>query len=374
MDTKKLAIKATLIGSVVDFLLGVGKILVGKVFFSQALIVDGIHSLSDLLTDAFVILVTKFSHEAPDKNHPYGHGRFETLGTVVIGVLLMLVACFLAYDNIMRLFTLRIPVVVGWPTIFIAVLSVLSKEVIFRYTFSVGKKIKSKMIIANAWHSRSDAITSALVLVGLGFSYFGYHKVDLFMALVLSGFIAKVGWNFIWDSVKELVDTSLSADKVETIREMIRDIDGVRGLHNLRSRRVGDKAILDVNIEVSPFISVSEGHEIATWVAQTIISKGDNIYDVTVHTDVEDDRVEGAEFLTHEKRLRPLRAEIKLKIESILEADLYNKITKFQVHYVKNDLILDIYFNEDSNDIKEIRRKLSQETLFSQVRCYLELD
>ena len=166
-SNKDLAIKATLIGSVIDLLLGVFKILVGLLFNSYALIVDGIHSLSDLLTDGFVLIVSKYAHEKPDEEHPYGHARFETFGTIVIGILLIIVAIFLAKDNIERFLNNESLVVPGWPTLLIAFISIISKEWIYRYTLKIGKKINSPLIIANAWHSRSDAFTSIIVFISL---------------------------------------------------------------------------------------------------------------------------------------------------------------------------------------------------------------
>ena len=368
---KKKAFKVTLWGSLVDLCLGVAKVLTGSLFHSQALIIDGFHSLSDLLTDGFVLIVSKYSYDHPDEEHPYGHGKFETLGTIVIGVVLMSVAIFLAIDNL-QIFLEDTPRVnPGWPTLIIAAMSIIAKEFTYRFTLKVGNELKSQILIANAWHSRSDAYSSILVFAGLIFSIAGIPKVDLFMAIVLSFFIGKVGWDFIWGSIKELVDTSLDAETRKEIKKVIHSIDGVKGLHNLRSRKVGEKAILDVNIEVSPRISVSEGHEIATWVAYSIKRQVQNIYDVTVHTDVEDDRDNEQDFISYEKELLPLRKEIEHNICDEIGEDSFNKIESIIIHYYKDKIGLDIYCCKDTTlDVEDIKIKILKNELVKAVKFY----
>ncbi|MFT6632926.1 MAG: cation diffusion facilitator family transporter [Bacteriovoracaceae bacterium] len=371
---KKKAFKVTLWGSLIDLCLGVAKIVTGSIFHSQALIIDGFHSLSDLLTDGFVLIVSKYSYDHPDEEHPYGHGKFETLGTVVIGVVLMLVAIFLAIDNLNILLGDAPRMNPGWPTLIIAAISILAKEFAYRFTLKVGKELKSQILIANAWHSRTDAYSSILVFVGLIFSIVGVPKIDLFMAIVLSFFIGKVGWDFIWGSIKELVDTSLDAETRKEIKKVIHSIDGVKGLHNLRSRKVGDKAILDVNIEVSPRISVSEGHEIATWVAYSIKGQVQNIYDVTVHTDVEDDRDDEQDFISYEKELLPLRKEIEKNITDEIGEDSFKNFDSIIIHYYEDKVGLDIYCCKDINlDVEPVKSKILKNNLIKEVKFYRPL-
>ena len=156
-DRTKEAIKATWIGAFFDAILGVSKIIVGFLFFSHALIADGIHSLSDLLTDFMVVVIVKISHAEPDEDHPYGHERFETIGTVVLGFLLVAVAGAMAYESAQNLFNVEDAKIPGWPALAIAFASIVIKEALFRYTLAVGKRIKSDLLIANPWHRRTDS-------------------------------------------------------------------------------------------------------------------------------------------------------------------------------------------------------------------------
>ncbi len=156
------AIRCTWIGAVLDTVLGVAKIIVGWLFHSHALIADGIHSLSDVVTDFMVVIVVRLANVEPDKEHPYGHERFETLGTVLLGFLLVGVAGAMAYNSIQQLYSGEDILIPGWPTLIIAALSIVSKEAIFRYTQAIGKRLKSDLLIANAWHSRTDAYSSVI--------------------------------------------------------------------------------------------------------------------------------------------------------------------------------------------------------------------
>lgn len=372
---KRRALKVTILGSIADILLGVAKILVGQIFNSYALVVDGFHSLSDLLSDVFVLFMTKISYQEPDETHPYGHGRFETLGTTIVGVILLIVGGVLIYENVIKLLNGGSNHIPGWPTVIVAIISVIVKEIVFRFSYRVGKDLNSQLLLANAWHSRSDAISSLIVLIGLIFSILKFPIVDSLMALGLSAFISKMGWDFIIKSLKELVDTSLDKDTRDQIQNIIEDIDGVTGLHNLRSRMIGNKAILDVNIEVKPWISVSEGHEIATWVARKIKSEIEDILDVTVHTDIEDDRGEEGTEVDHsglKRSLLPLRKDIDLELDKVLADSEMAKIERYLIHYREGKVQLDIYLKElCTNEKNQIEWKLKQIELISEVRFYI---
>jgi len=281
--------RVTLIGSVVDFLLGVAKVVVGYLANSQALIADGIHSFSDLATDAMVLVAAKHGSRDADESHPYGHGRIETIATVLLGVALIVVAVGIAWDAVERLFNPTELLQPGYWALGVALASVLSKEWIYHYTMRVARQLRSKMLEANAWHSRSDAISSIVVLIGVGGTMLGLDYLDAIAAVIVALMVAKIGWDLAWHSIQELADAALEAERVDAIREAITDIDGVREVHMLRSRRMGQDALVDVHVLVRPWLSVSEGHMIAVEVEQRLKRRFDEITDVTVHVDPEDD-------------------------------------------------------------------------------------
>lgn len=281
--------KVTIIGSVVDLALGVAKIIVGVIAHSQALIADGIHSLSDLGTDFIVLYAARHAHREADAAHPYGHRRIETAATVILGATLIAVAIGIAWDATYRLFH---PDLLLHPTMLamvIAAISVVSKEAIYHYTMHYAKKFRSKMLRANAWHSRTDAISSVVVIIGVAGTMAGLPYLDAIAAIIVAAMVAKIGWDLAWHAAQELIDTGLEQEMVDKIRQTILHVDGVKNMHMLRTRRMGGDALADVHILVSPRISVSEGHHIGETVRKTLIDTFDEVADVTVHIDPEDD-------------------------------------------------------------------------------------
>ncbi len=279
----------TLVGSALDLALGVFKIGVGYVANSQALIADGVHSLSDLATDFMVLFAAKHGSKDADEAHPYGHGRFETLATVALGIALIVVAGGIAWDAIERLFH---PEELSQPGIWalvIAGVSVVSKEWIYHYTMHLARKLKSNMLRANAWHSRSDAVSSIVVMIGVGGTMAGLDYLDAVAAVIVGAMVAKIGWDLVWESLHELVDTALDPERVELIRQEVMSVGGVRELHMLRTRQMGGEALVDVHVIVDPKLSVSEGHYIGEKVRRRLIEEVDEVSDVMVHVDPEDD-------------------------------------------------------------------------------------
>lgn len=281
--------KVTLIGSVIDLVLAILKLIFGYVAHSQALIADGVHSLSDLATDVLVLIAAKHGSREADEEHPYGHGRIETLATVVLGVALIVIAAGLSWDAVDRMFHPEELLQPGIWALVIAGISVISKEWIFHYTMRVAKRLNSTMLKANAWHSRSDAISSIIVVVGVAGTMAGLPYLDAVAAIGVSLMVAKIGWDLAWHSVHELIDTGLEREKVAAIRKAIKEVDGVKALHMLRTRRMGGEALVDVHILVEPRLSVSEGHYISESVRKRLVEKFDVVQDVLVHIDPEDD-------------------------------------------------------------------------------------
>lgn len=281
--------KVTLVGAVTNIFLAVLKIVLGYLGQSQALIADGVHSFSDLLSDAVVIYASKHGSQGADDDHPYGHARIETLATVVIGVLLILAALGIISDAAHRLFVPELLMHPSMIAIVAAVISVAANEGLTQYTLVVARKVNSNMLRANAWHHRSDAVSSLVVIVGVVGTMSGLPYLDAIAAMVVAVMISRMGWGLIQTSVSELIDTGLDSEQVDLIREEIKGVDGVTELHMLRTRRMGAHALVDVHILVDPRVSVSEGHLIGETVRRRLIERVDEINDVTVHIDPEDD-------------------------------------------------------------------------------------
>lgn len=308
-ERKQAIHKVTLWGVLVNVLLSITKIIGGVFGQSAALLADGIHSVSDLASDGMVLLAAKHAGEEADDDHPYGHGRFETLATVGLGLLLIGVGIGIAYDAISRLLSDTVPDTPHMLTLWVAAFSIISNEALFHYTKNVGIKIRSELLRANAWHHRSDAVSSIIVFIGIGGAMYGMPKLDIYAAIVVSIMIMKIGADLAYQSLQELVDTGLEPELVEQIKSKIMQYDEVEQLHMLRSRRMGHTALVDVHIQVAPRLSVSEGHHISEAVEYCLKDSFDEINDVTVHIDPEDDEKE-----ISTKDL-PLRSELLVALE-----------------------------------------------------------
>jgi cation diffusion facilitator family transporter len=259
---------------------------------SQALIADGIHSLSDLATDLIVLYAAKHAHKEADEIHPYGYGRIETLATVGLGISLITIACGIAYDAVLRLNDPDTLLQPGLLALAAATVSVIVKEWIYHYTIRVARRLGSDMLMANAWHSRSDAITSIVVVIGITGAMFEYPYLDAVAAIAVSVMIVKIGVDLVRASSKELIDTALEPQEIDDIRKHISSVSGVRAMHMLRSRKSAGDAFIDVHVQVDPELSVSNGHQIAETVRQHLMDKVDKVTDVTVHIDPENDESE----------------------------------------------------------------------------------
>ncbi len=281
----------TLVGAVVDLLLGVAKIVIGFIGHSQALIADGVHSLSDLATDVIVLFAMKHGSRAADEEHPYGHGRIETLATVVLGVALLAVAIGIAYDAGLRLLNPELLHQPGWLALSVAAISIVAKEAIYHYTMRAANRLDSQLLRANAWHSRSDAISSVVVVIGITGAMNGLPWLDAVAAIAVGAMVGKIGIGLAWHSAQELIDRAMEPEQVAKIRAAILSVNGVEALHMLRTRRMANDGLVDVHILVEPKSSVSEGHLISERVRQAVMEKVDGITEVMVHIDPEDDEV-----------------------------------------------------------------------------------
>ncbi|MCG6941223.1 MAG: cation diffusion facilitator family transporter [Thiohalocapsa sp.] len=290
-ERREAVTRTALVGALANLVLSGVKIAVGWVGHSHALIADGVHSLSDLATDALVWIAGHHASRAPDLEHPYGHGRYETVATLALALLLMLVALGVGWDATKRLFepeSLATPALI---TLYAALGSILVKEWLYWYTLAYAKRVRSDMLRANAWHHRSDAISSIVVLVGIAGTIAGLPYLDAVAAVIVAVMIARIAWELGVDAARELVDTGLDAERLAAVRTTILKVGGVRDLHMLRTRSLGGIVSTDVHVLVDPYISVSEGHLISVKVEQELKRRFDEIEDVIVHIDPEDDNI-----------------------------------------------------------------------------------
>ncbi len=297
--------RVTLVGAVVNMILALAKVVVGWLAQSQALVADGIHSLSDLLSDGLVWIASHHAAQEPDHDHPYGHGRFETLATLGLGLLLALVAVGIVWDAVERLFNPEALLHPGWFALVVAGASILAKEWLYHYTIAVSRRLKSEMLRANAWHHRSDAISSVVVLVGIAGTMAGLTYLDAIAAVLVGLMILRVAWELGWPAVQELADAGLEQERLEKIRRLILSVDGVQAIHMLRTRLMGGLASVDVHVLVDPWVSVSEGHQISQRVMDRLLAEVEEVTDVTVHIDPEDDEMAAP------SRGLPLRHEVE---------------------------------------------------------------
>jgi cation diffusion facilitator family transporter len=364
----KAASRVTIIGMILDAVLGVIKVIGGALFHSHALLVDGVHSFTDVASDLVVLGVMKVSRQEPDDNHPYGHQRIETFGTLVLGSILIAVGAALAWENTLRLIEGGVDTGPGWPVLVAAAASVVSKEWIYRYTRHVGLAIRSDLIIANAWHSRTDAFSSVVVVVSTAGAMLGMLWLDVFAAVVIAGIIIHIGWKFTWDSVKELVDTGLSPEDTEMLKSIARDTNGVRNVHELRSRRMGHDILLDIHLVVRPEISVSEGHQIGMQVVSGMRDALDNIRYINFHIDAENDEDQP---LTSEGL--PSREDIRATLAKQLGELPHH--SRLRLHYLRNKVHLELFMDEPEPGTvftsNNIRAHLTDYPWFGSIRVWV---
>jgi len=274
----------TAVGMILNLVLVFAKAAGGLVFHSQALLADAVHSLSDLVTDLAVIFGVKYWSAPPDHSHPYGHGRIETLVSAFIGIALAAVAVGLASDAVGTLRQGSEHGPAGFAFV-IALFSVVSKEVLFRWTRAKARAVHSTAMEANAWHHRSDAISSVPAAIAIALAYFfpKLHFVDPVGAIVVSGFILLSAWKIIQPTLLELSEAGVSKEDQAKIYRMAASLPGVIGAHALRTRNAGGAIWADIHIIVDPDMTVREGHDLSHKVRDLLVNSDLHIVDVVVH-------------------------------------------------------------------------------------------
>jgi cation diffusion facilitator family transporter len=278
------ASRTTWVSVGVNLSLSITQIIVGMLSKSQGLVADGIHSLSDLIADFVVLFASHHSKKDADADHPYGHQRFETAASLVLGVLLLAVGIGMLWSAIIKLEDPDTIPKVRIAALWVAGGALIAKELLFRYMLVVAKRVKSSMLVANAWHARSDAASSLVVGAGIVGNLAGYPILDPIAALIVGFMIARMGWEFGWDALHDLMDRAVDEQEVDAIRQTLIETPGVQGVHNVRTRKMGDMIVVDAHIEVDATISVEAGHDIAV-AARLRVMQHHRVLDLMTHID-----------------------------------------------------------------------------------------
>lgn len=278
------ASRSTWVSVGVNLVLTVTQIVVGISAKSQGLVADGIHSLSDLVADFVVLFASHHAKKDADAGHPYGHQRFETAASLVLGSLLLAVGIGMLWSAFLKLEEPELVQQVHIIALWVAAGALIAKEVLFRYMLAVAKRVKSSMLVANAWHARSDAASSLVVGVGIVGNLAGYPILDPIAALIVGFMVAKMGWGFGWDAMHDLMDRSADEQEVSAIRQTLVDTPGVKSVHDIRTRKMGDMIVVDVHIEVDATLSVEAGHDIAVEARQRVLMRH-RVLNVMTHVD-----------------------------------------------------------------------------------------
>jgi len=257
----------------VNISLSASQISTGIFSGSQGLIADGFHSLSDLIADIVVLLAVHHSKKEADDDHHYGHQRYENAASLVLGALLLLVGAGMIWSAAHKLQTPEDIPTVHMLALWVALGALVAKELLFRYMLAIAKRVGSSMLIANAWHARSDAASSLVVAIGIGGNLLGFALLDPIAALIVGVMIIKMGWGFFWNALHDLMDRAASEEEFAAIAQTIRATPGVLGMHDLKTRKAGDMIIADVHLEVDGDLTVKEGHSIAGLVISQVKAK-----------------------------------------------------------------------------------------------------
>ena len=270
--------KNTIIG---NFILAFIKILIGFIARSTAMLADGMHSLSDVVTTIGVIIGLKLSHKEADKSHPYGHERIESITSLFLSTVLFLVAISIGYSGIIKIINHNY-VTPGFSAIIAAITSIIVKELMYWYTIKYANEINSPSLKADAWHHRSDALSSIGALIGIAGARMGYPFLDPLVAIIIALVIIKVAFDICKQSIAQLIDEAASEDDVHVIIDKINSIDGIYEIKNLKTRQHSNRLYVDVDISVDATLTVEEGHNIASYV-HNLIEEDSRIKHCMVH-------------------------------------------------------------------------------------------
>ncbi|CAJ0776104.1 Magnetosome protein MamB [Ralstonia condita] len=276
--------RSTLVSVAVNLGLTAAQVAAGVLAGSQALIADAIHSLSDLISDFVVLFASHHSQKGPDATHQYGHQRFENAASLVLGLLLLAVGVGMLWNAVLKLEHPEVIQPVKLIALWVALGALAAKELLFRYMLAVAERVRSSMLVANAWHARSDAASSLVVALGITGNVFGYRLLDPVAALIVGLMVTRMGWQFGWHALHDLMDRSVDEETVRAIHQTMQDTPGVRGVHDVKTRRMGDMILVDVHLEVDALASVRDGHDIALEARRRVMLRRD-VLNVMTHVD-----------------------------------------------------------------------------------------
>jgi cation diffusion facilitator family transporter len=276
--------RCTWVSVAVNIGLTMTQVIAGIWLGSQGLIADGIHSLSDLVADFVVLLAAHHSHKAADDDHHYGHQRYENAASLVLGGLLVMVGVGMIWAAVHKLQTPADIPTVKSIALWVALAALVAKETLFRYMLAVAHKLGSSMLVANAWHARSDAASSLVVAIGIGGNLIGFPLLDPVAALIVGFMVARMGWSFAWTALNDLTDRAATEEQIAGIAQDILATPGVLGIHALKTRKTGDMILADVHLEINGSLTVTEGHGIARAARINVMARNPVLYLMT-HVD-----------------------------------------------------------------------------------------
>jgi cation diffusion facilitator family transporter len=326
--------KTSWVSAGVNFVLATAQVVIGVFSHSQSLVSDGIHSLTDLISDFVVLAANRLSHTGVDQSHPYGHGRFENLASMILGLLLVLAGgamLFAAGHKFIDPADIPQVHVIAFYT---AAMTIVAKEILFRWMAAVGRRVNSTMLVANAYHARADAISSIVVALGIAGNLMGYKFLDPLAAAIVGLMICRTGFSFAFRALSQLMDSGLSPEETLEIRNTFLETAGVLDAHDLRTRYMGDDVLIDVHLQVGKYLSASEAHQIGNE-ARFHVRRVHHVLDVLVHIDTEDD-------CDIEDKALPLPSR-----ETILEVipDAVKELDpKFTIYYHLADIEMEWHF------------------------------
>ena len=276
--------RVTWVGMILNVLLSAFKVAAGVIGHSQAVVADGVHSLSDTMTDVAILIGVRYWSAPPDETHPHGHSRIETVITVFIGLILAGVAVGLGRNAIVTL-TSRHGDPPGVIALVAALVSIVSKEAIYRWTVIVGRRAKSPALVANAWHHRSDGLSSIPAAIAVAVAQFfpQWYFLDHVGAIIVTIFILQAAWSIAWPALKELTDAGADPESCAEIQAISLSVPGVKSVHKIRTRKMGYGLAVDLHVQVDAALSVQEGHNISETVKRLLRETGPDVVDVITH-------------------------------------------------------------------------------------------